>query len=42
MERGMYAPEGIEKFIAGNGIYWDCVYLSKDTAIYRVKEQEAK
>lgn len=38
MEKGMFAPEGIEKFESANGFYWNRVYQSRDTAIYEVVE----
>jgi len=37
MERGMYSPEGIEKFERGDGIFWDEIYQERDTAIYKVR-----
>lgn len=38
MERGMFTAEGIEKFAAGSGIFWDQVYQAQDTAIYEVRK----
>jgi uncharacterized membrane protein len=37
LERGLYPGPGLEKFVALDGVLWEEVYRSEDTAIYRVK-----
>ena len=39
LERAAYTPEGIAKFDAFEGIYWQAVYRDGNTAIYEVSPQ---
>ena len=36
LEKTIYPPEGLQKFIDWNGTLWHRVYLDRDTAIYQV------
>jgi uncharacterized membrane protein len=38
LERAYSAPEGIAKFEAGRGTYWELVYENPEVRIYRVLE----
>ena len=40
MEKGMYAPEGIAKFAALDGVLWDRVYDQGNTQIYKVRNEK--
>jgi YYY domain-containing protein len=35
LERAKYSTEGIEKFLAGEGIHWKVVYQDQETVIYK-------
>jgi YYY domain-containing protein len=36
MEKAIYPPEGLQKFVDWNGTLWHQIYLDRDTAIYQV------
>ena len=36
MEKAIYPPEGMQKFVDWNGTFWHQIYLDRDTVIYQV------
>jgi hypothetical protein len=36
MEKAIYPPEGLQKFVDWNGTLWHQIYLDRDTAIYQM------